>query len=252
MSFSSFLQMTGAFFAGRLIDAKGSKFTMVLSCVSSILGYTMSYRSESIADLYISRIPVLAQQGVLAARAWVTVKSHSDPRMLGMVSLFYGFGTMFGPVLSGQLIKYFNGNSVISLVSTVFSVIGLIITVLFVDGEDQSHVPASPGNEQLVSEKSIWSFAENKELVFISIVKFFVILSSSIFHAILPILLAQRYELEPSQTGYIFALIGVTVVLSQVFYNFKLVCMEQMKVLLLATALMTVSLMVSFAIRQLH
>jgi OCT family organic cation transporter-like MFS transporter 18 len=185
--------------------------------------------STSLWWLFLSRIAVFGQQAVLASRTFIAVLSNSDTRLLSYINLFYGLGTMLGPALAGVLINQMGSLRVGALFAVLMSLIntGLTLTLLKDPGRNESGPDKVKQRRRSMTEQIRWAMfpgdfskiQRNRALRWILCVRIPSSIASSLFHAIVSLMLVDRYSLKAAESGWIFSFIGVVVVIAQVLFN---------------------------------
>ena len=222
MSLTSFVYMVGAFLAGPLIDRYGPRKMLVVSFLASGMSSFLAFTSSSIASLYISRLPLVLHQVVLASRALVSLQSQSNITLLSYISLSYGFGTTAGPVLSSALVRITNTTASTAIASTLFSIVGFFLAFAFHSNEVVPESGADYGRVDLLAAFGIHDMlrvARIGKVWTLLVVKLLVSLSSSTVHASLSYILSQDFGLQPTEIGWIYSSMGVVVVVSQLIFN---------------------------------
>lgn len=229
---SSFVQMLGALYIGRLIDVYGPKFGMGLAFASAGLSYACLYLAPSMWGIYMSRTFMFFQQAILASRTYIAVTSHSDTKLLGLIHLFLGVGAMLGPALGSLIALGSDGNfRYVFLAASAFSGLSLASTALLMSSDETEalYTPFTPFSPSKGAELKVPApnnlrmvvalFRRNRTLSKISLVKTLASLGSIVFQTMASLLVVDKYNLDPASTGAIFSFIGVVMVLSQLALN---------------------------------
>ncbi|KAI3661296.1 hypothetical protein MP638_005733 [Amoeboaphelidium occidentale] len=253
--FSSLMQMIGAVYIGSLIDMKGSFLPLVVAFVSLIIGQFTCYLAPNTLLLGLTRIFVLFQQTMLASRAWISAQSDDTARDMGLVSLVYGAGTMVGPALSNLIVKETGSVRGTALASALVSAISLILHLLLVSNAQPKPQEKTKRRKSFMDDASkTWlsliTYANllknNKHLQNTFIVKMLTSFAMSLFHTILSLLLVEVYQVPPTQSGFIYSLIGVTIVIAQGAFQVWLYRCRSKMLLVLSCVAMSVSILLMF------
>jgi OCT family organic cation transporter-like MFS transporter 18 len=123
-SFNQFVQLVGAPIIGRVIDVRGAKLALLVSHAVASLSYGLLWQANTVPLLFASQIPTIFMAAMHSSQAYITLISTAEDRarQIGRVSLSYGVGFVFGPMVGGTLSKYIAYNS-IALIGSIGSAI---------------------------------------------------------------------------------------------------------------------------------
>lgn len=217
------VQLVGALIAGLLIDRFGVKGVLLLSFAASVLSYAALLNATSVYWLYAAQLPTVAQQAVLAVRAYVTIVGSDADRAthLGYVGAAYGVGFVIGPALGGWLAS--RSLQLNALTSTLGSLLSLILVYVFVDERRvvaaKARVAAADKAE-LKETSSIreglaaaWASPTIRSLMQIKLVS---TLALAVFHSVFSLIADSRFGMDAAGVGVLMSFVGGVGLLSQV------------------------------------
>lgn len=222
---------------GRLSDRIGRRPVLMLSLFGSALGLTAfgsayplarllspeHWQPLALALLFVSR----AFSGVMAAtisiaQAYITDATTPENRAKGMgiIGAAFGLGFLFGPALGGVFAHVGAGYSeALRYGLPAYIAAGIaLLNLLFATFKLPESLPEDQrGQEQVrgVSFKRLAAAAQVPGLGRLMLIYFLTIFAFATMEATFPLLTMDHFKFTEVQNGYVFAYIGVLVVLLQ-------------------------------------
>jgi len=228
---------------GRLSDRFGRKPVILASIAASTVGYLIFALSDSLFLLFLSR--VIAGMGganLSVAQAYVADStSHAERvRWMGVVGASFGVGFIVGPTISGFLSVY--GFSAPGFAATAIASTNLVLASTLLP----ESLPSSLRDRRRTGASAELSFLGilRRPVVGALLVTFFVAtFSFATIPVIYPLLGAAYFNIGPRDMSFIFAYIGVILILVQAIMIRRLVrWLGEGRLLAASTALMTTSM----------
>lgn len=216
-------QFFGAPILGALSDRFGRKPILLISLAGTLMGYLLFALAITLNHLWLLILGRIID-GFTGGNISVANSAMADmtdeknrAKNFGVLGMAFGFGFIIGPFLGGVL-----SNPEISRFfdySTPFWVAGVlsVINILFVI----SRLPETI-KEKIHAKVSIFTGFKNIKKAFgmqnlrtIFLVVFLMSLGFSFFTQFFQVFLVERFHLDASGIGYVFAFIGVSVAIVQ-------------------------------------
>jgi DHA1 family tetracycline resistance protein-like MFS transporter len=201
---------------GRLSDRYGRKKLLIISQLGSMVGYVLLALAGSLPLLFLSRIiDGITGGNISIAQAYmadITDKKNRASAM-GLLGAAFGLGFMFGPAIGGYLSKW--GFFVPALFAAGISLISTFATILFL--KETVNVKAS-----IKSPRTAANYAELKRVLTtkpistLLLVFLLISLAFSGMQGTYALFVQAKYNWGPREVGYIFAMIGVVAILTQI------------------------------------
>jgi DHA1 family tetracycline resistance protein-like MFS transporter len=227
----SFCAFLGSPLLGYLSDRFGRRPILIISLLTTSIGWFFFAGARSLIFLFIGRIVDGSASGsVSAAQSYLTDISHTDKdrtQNLGLIGAAFGIGFILGPMLGG----------VLSAISPTFPfwlsgflALANAISVYFFLPETNKNLD----NQKKISFNPIAPFiraAKNKPLLPIYTVWILFILAISIMQSILALYLEDVFHYGSFEVGLFMAGMGVVIALNQavVLKHFWLKYFEESK-----------------------
>jgi len=207
----SLCQLVASPILGDLSDRFGRRPVLVFSLAGTVVSFVMLAMAQSIAMLFLARIvDGLSGGNISTARAYVADVSEPQDRAraYGILGAAFGLGFIFGPALSGVLVKVSYtapiwAAALLTLIATVMAWLWLPETV--------HRVHAGTGNPlrylpELVRRPRV------RRILAIDFVYWFAL---AIFQTTFGLFVAARFGFDAQATGYFFAVFGLLGVVVQ-------------------------------------
>lgn len=211
---------------GELSDKFGRRNLLLLSIFSTFLSYIIfiyGIMSENISLLLIGRfVSGLMGGNISIAQAAIadTSKDEDKTKNFGLIGAAFGLGVIIGPYLGGvfsnpslhpsfDILTPFYLSLTLSLLNTLF--------VYFFFKETLKSRIDSGKIDYLASLKHIYKSFTYKPLKHIFFTNFFFQSGFAFFATFFSVFLISKFSFKESEVGNFYALIGVSVVLTQIF-----------------------------------
>src|SRR5271168_2537311 len=118
---------------GRLSDRIGRRPVLMISLVTSAIGYTIWGFSTSLAMLFLSRLVAgFGNANLAVAQAYIADVTPEEYRSqgMGMIGAAFGLGFVLGPAIAGIASHFGVVPNVLGFVAAFFSIADLVFTAL--------------------------------------------------------------------------------------------------------------------------
>jgi len=214
-SYSLFQFISGPIL-GRMSDSYGRKKLLIISQLGSMAGYVLLALAGSIPLLFISRIiDGITGGNISIAQAYMADVTDKNTRAkgMGLLGAAFGIGFMFGPAIGGYLSKY--GFAAPAYFAAGISLLSTFATALFLkETVNTESAKKSPRTALAFSEfKKVLKTPPISNLLLIF---FLLSLGFSGMQGTYALFVQAKFGWGPTEVGYIFALIGIIAVITQV------------------------------------
>ena len=201
----SLCQLVAAPALGDLSDRYGRRPILVFSLAGTVVSFVMLAVAHSIAMLFAARIgDGLSGGNISTARAYVAdvTEPKDRARAYGLIGAAFGLGFIFGPALSGILSK-------VSYTAPIWAAAGLTLVATAMAWlwlpETVHRTRAGSGNPfsylpELLRRPVV------RRVLFID---FLYWCAFAVFQTTFALFVAHRFGFNASQTGYVFASLGI-------------------------------------------
>lgn len=202
---------------GRLSDKYGRRPLLISSIAGTALSFFMMAFAPNAFFLFLAR----ALDGITAGNIPVAMAVISDStkpeersRGFGIITAAFGFGFIFGPLISGLTVGI--SNAIPFIVAGLISLAAVLITALFLP-ETNKHMGEVP-KSKLFDFKKLWHmlFDPNVGVTFLISMLFFFAFACGIIFGFQPFAI-KVLHLNETQNSFIFVLFGVVQVITQIF-----------------------------------
>jgi MFS transporter, DHA1 family, tetracycline resistance protein len=210
----SFFQFIAGPILGRLSDKYGRKKLLIISQLGSALGFVVLAFANSLPLLFLSRIIDGTTGGNISiAQAYIAdiTTKKNRARGMGLLGAAFGLGFMFGPAIGGYLSQF--GFATPAIFATSIACLTSAATAIFLKetvkkSKLDSLIPARTKPNLSVLTKAPLNYF---------ILTFFVIsLGFSGMQSTFALLVESKFNWGPREVGYIFALVGIIAIISQI------------------------------------
>jgi DHA1 family tetracycline resistance protein-like MFS transporter len=208
----SLMQFVFAPIWGRLSDRVGRRPVLLVSIAMTALAFLLYGVAASFAVLLVSRLFAgAATANIAIAQAYVADVTTPEGRAkgMGMIGAAFGLGFVFGPAVGGLLAGY--SLAAPGLAAAALSLLNLV-AAFFLLPEPGQHVAATRSRGRFEALLGELRKPGIRRILFIYLV---VTLAFSAMEATYAFLAQRRFGLGERHVGWVFAYIGVIVVLVQ-------------------------------------
>jgi multidrug resistance protein len=215
LSIYSIMQLIFSPIWGRLSDRVGRRPLLLMSLVGSSVGLVLFGLANTLWLLFASR----AFSGITAAtisiaQAYIADSTTPENRAkgMGLIGAAFGLGFVFGPALGGVLAHF--GHGVPAFVAAGIA----LANFLFALFKLPESLPEERRGEVVArgfSLKRLGVAATVPGMTVLMVIYFFTIFAFATMEATFPLLTLQSFGFSEVQNGYVFAYIGVLVVILQ-------------------------------------
>ena len=200
---------------GRLSDRAGRRYALVLALLASSAAYVVTALSDTLLQVYVGR----ALSGLAAGSLPVTTALMADlspperrAKAMGLVGTAFGLGLIAGPVLGGLLSGDSESFALPFYTAAAMSLIAAIFAFWLLPSKMVK--PSSFKDEGSASDRpaSVLTPKKNKFLL-MQYVTHTCSVSSIIY--LFPLWVADAYQWGPSDVGYFFGIVGVSMITLQ-------------------------------------
>jgi predicted MFS family arabinose efflux permease len=197
---------------GRLSDRVGRRPVLLLSIAMTAVAFLLYGVAGTFVVLLLSRLFAgAATANIAIAQAYVADVTTPEGRAkgMGMIGAAFGLGFVFGPAVGGLLTDY--SLSAPGLAAAALSAVNLV-GAYFLLPEPAQHVAAV---RQRGRFEALFAELRKPAIRKLLVIFFVVTFAFSAMEATYAFLSQRRYGLDAKHVGYVFAYIGVIVVLVQ-------------------------------------
>jgi DHA1 family tetracycline resistance protein-like MFS transporter len=201
----SVCQLVAAPILGDWSDRYGRRPILIFSLLGTVASFVLLALARSITMLFIARIvDGLSGGNISTARAYVAdiTEPKDRARAYGLIGMAFGLGFIFGPALSGVLVKVsitapIWAAAAITLVATAVAWVWLPETV--------HRAQAGTG----MPFRNLPDLLGRPALGRVLVIDFVYWFAFAIFQTTFALFTARRFRFDASQTGYFFSAFGV-------------------------------------------
>ncbi len=216
-------QFFGAPLLGALSDRYGRKPLLIISLIGTMIGYVIfgiGVSIKSLPLLFIGRI-VDGFTGGNISIAQSAIADMSKPedraRNFGFIGMAFGLGFILGPYIGGKLvdpsvISWFN-NSTPYFFTAILTVINIFSLILMFSETLKEAIHTKI--DAFTGFKNLYKAFQIKNLRSLFIVSFFLTFGFNFFTQFFNAYLIEKFNVTPSQSGDIFAYMGLFIALFQ-------------------------------------
>ncbi len=200
---------------GRLSDRSGRRFALVLALLASSAAYVVTALSDTLFQVYLGRaLSGLAAGSLPVATALMADLSPPERRAkaMGLVGTAFGLGLIAGPVLGGLLTGDSESFALPFYTAAAMSMIAAIFAFWLLPVQMVKPAGIKVGDSEVESPPSVLAPRKNK-LLLMQYVTHTCSVSSIIY--LFPLWVADAYQWGPSNVGYFFGVVGVSMITLQ-------------------------------------
>lgn len=209
----SLCQLISAPIMGRLSDHYGRKPLLIISQLSTVVGFLVLGFSKSLWMIFLSRIidGLIGSNFTIAQSYLSDISTKKDrSKAFGLSGAAFGFGFLIGPAIGGFLSQF--GYSVPSFLAAGVSFIPIIITVFFLE-ETVKRGKEFKLSWDIFQIKDFKKFFQNKELAFNFYQFFAFVLTHSIYVSGFALFAERQLGFVSNNVGFVLTYIGLISIL---------------------------------------
>jgi len=250
-------QLLGGPLFGRVGDVLGEKFALILAFSGATSSYLLMGLSDSLALLFLSRLPSVVMHTMQGSQMIVTYLSEESERanVLARLGFSYGIGMVVGPTLGGFITSNFSEQTA-SLFAAFGSLLSIILVITFIP-----HIPkttkTSPKDGSSDSKGLLRNIGAITKIIFLPNVGFLLFLKLvcgipiGVLQSMFSMIAIEQFGMNPEQNGMMLSYIGVISLFMQGIGISTLTKRVDDKVLMtLATGTLTVAYFVMTLIKE--
>ena len=219
----SLMQFIFAPIWGRLSDRIGRRPIIVFGLLGSCLSYLAFGLATSLTALFAARIFAgIAGANIPTAQAVVADVTTPENRAkgMGMIGAAFGLGFIFGPAIGGYMSQF--GYAAPGFFASALSLVNFIAAWFLLP---ETLKPEHRAIERVGRLDALRAALTRPHLPLLLLIGFLVVASFSGFENTFALFAEQKYGFHASTIGYIFAFIGIILVIVQGFLVGKTVKM---------------------------
>jgi DHA1 family tetracycline resistance protein-like MFS transporter len=217
----SLMQFIFAPIWGRVSDRVGRRPIILLGLLGSCLSYFGFGMASTLTSLFAARIFAgIAGANIPTAQAVVADLTTPENRAkgMGMVGAAFGLGFIFGPAIGGFLSRY--GYSVPAFFASGLSLVNFIAAWFLLP---ETLKPEHRAIERVGRLDALRSALARPHLPLLLVIGFLVVAAFSAFESTFALFAERSYGFHASSIGYVFAFVGIILVIVQGFLVGKVV-----------------------------
>ena len=201
----SVCQLVAAPILGDWSDRYGRRPILIFSLLGTVASFVLLALAGSITMLFIARIvDGLSGGNISTARAYVAdiTEPKDRARAYGLIGMAFGLGFIFGPALSGVLVK-------VSITAPIWAAAAITLLATAVAWlwlpETVHRAQAGTG----MPFRNLPDLLRRPALGRVLVIDFVYWFAFAIFQTTFALFTARRFRFDASQTGYFFSAFGV-------------------------------------------
>ncbi|KAA0723484.1 Solute carrier family 22 member 18 [Triplophysa tibetana] len=207
-------QLIGGPIYGRFADVFGARAALSVSCLASVVYFSLLAVADSPFMLFIHKLPAVFMHVLPGGQMVVADLSATEKRAdaLGKLGLCFGIGMITGSSLGGTLSTRF-GEKFAASFAAVGSFVSFLLVWNFIPKQTKIHTTSE--SEKKEPSKSVFNLGEITRLMkFPGVGKTFTVkiisgLPTGIFQVMFSIIAINFFQLQAEQNGYLMAYFGI-------------------------------------------
>lgn len=201
-------------FWGRLSDRIGRRPVLLISLVSSALGYLIWGFAGSIPMLFLSRIVAgFGNANIAVAQAYITDITNEENRArgMGLVGAAFGLGFVLGPALGAAFASH--SLQLVGFIAAAFSILDLVLTFFLLP--EPAHRGTFGKDRYGFGSDFYMKTLTDKRLTISFLIFFLSTFAFANMEATLVLLTAREFQWKGHENSLMFVYIGIWIVLVQ-------------------------------------
>lgn len=212
----SLMQFLFAPIWGSLSDRYGRKPILMSSIALTVFAYIFFANADTLLLLLLSRsFSGIGSANISVAQAYISDIStpKNRARSFGLIGVAFGLGFILGPPIGGALKEFF-GIEALGYGAALLALINFTFVWLFLE---ESFVAEKRASKTSFTNPfaTLYHSLSNSKLQTLLLLTFLYISAFSMMHVTASLLWENEYAQSEAQIGYIFAFIGLSVVIVQ-------------------------------------
>jgi DHA1 family tetracycline resistance protein-like MFS transporter len=217
LSSYSFMQFLFAPLWGKISDRIGRRPIILLGLLGSAMSYFVFARAHSLAVLYISRLLAgVAGANISTTQAYIADSTTPENRSkgMGLIGAAFGLGFIFGPAIGGTLSRY--GYDVPGYFAAGLSFVNFLAACIVLPESLKKGDGFQPSAAaQRFRWKDYAAALAQPRLALLLAIFFTSVLAFANMESTFALFAERHYGYTAIETGYIFAYVGIIVVMIQ-------------------------------------
>ena len=217
----SLMQFIFAPIWGRVSDRVGRRPIILLGLLGSCVSYLAFAMAGTLAGLFAARIFAgIAGANIPTAQAVVADLTTPENRAkgMGMVGAAFGLGFIFGPAIGGFLSRY--GYAMPAFFASALSLANFVAAWFLLP---ETLKPEHRAIERVGRMDALRTALARPHLPLLLLIGFLVVAAFSAFESTFALFAERTYAFHASTIGYVFAFVGIILVIVQGFLVGKVV-----------------------------
>ncbi|XP_022106243.1 solute carrier family 22 member 18-like [Acanthaster planci] len=220
-TFYNIILLVGTPIFGRFGDLYGGRAALTLAYAMAASMYGLLGMATTGAFVFLSRVPALflsANHGTQMVIADLTDEGQRA-ESLGRLRMTYGLGMIVGPLIGGQVTKYYSEQHA-ALVSCLGSLLSVMLVQLFIPVQTKKVAVTKIQEEKSKTgifslKKYVTLLTQTPGALFFLLVTMVSGLPNSILHSMFPMILMEKFELSAEYNGYVLSSLAIIGMLIQ-------------------------------------
>lgn len=212
----SLAQLVFAPILGRLSDRTGRRPVLLASICGSVVAYLLFAKAGSFLVLLLARtLSGIAASNYGIAQAYIAdvTTPEERSRAMGMVGAAFGLGFVLGPALGGLLARF--GPGAVPLSAAALSGLNLLIALIWLPESLGREVRGRSQDRPWLDVDGLRGLWRDVPLRGLMLLFFLVMLAFSMMEATLALFCQSRFGFGVAETSWLFAYVGVVLVVIQ-------------------------------------
>jgi multidrug resistance protein len=213
----SLAQLLFAPMLGRLSDRIGRRPVLLATIAGSAGAHLLFAFSGSFALLLLARTlagVAAANYGIAQAYLADITPPEERSRAMGVVGAAFGLGFVIGPA-SGGLLSHFLGNQAVPLTAAALALLNLILAAMWLPESLSPEVRGRLRPSHWLGFSVLRRLGTNAPLLLLMLLSFLVMFAFSMMEATLALYCQDRFGFNAAKTSWLFAFVGVVLVIVQ-------------------------------------
>lgn len=203
---------------GKISDRVGRRPIILLGLLGSSASYFVFATAHSLAMLYISRLLAgVAGANISTAQAYIADSTTPENRVkgMGLIGAAFGLGFIFGPAIGGALSRF--GYSTPGLFAAGLSFLNFLVACFVLP--ESLKKGAGKSHAEVTRERFRWhNYAQTLAHPYVALllaIFFTSVMSFASMEATFALFVERQFHYTATDTGYLFAYVGVVATIIQ-------------------------------------